>query len=83
MPEASWSPSWAHVHARLKKVAHRTPKERHKSAQECPKGGPNRPKPFPKDVQDPPKSHFYDFFEVFLFTLNLHRFFVDLLLIFR
>ena len=58
MPEASWSPSWAHAGTCLKKVDFRTPKKRPKSAQKCPKEAQDRPKPSPNRAQDPPKSEF-------------------------
>ena len=42
----------------LKKAQFRTPKKQPKIAQECPKVGPDRPKPLPHEAQDPPKSNF-------------------------
>ena len=47
------------------KARSQTPKKQHRSAQECSKEAPDRPKPLPNGTQDSPKSNFERCFDIF------------------
>ena len=71
----------------LKKARFWTSKIRTKVAQERPEEAQDRPKPFPNEAQDLPKSkisgNFWLFFSNSKFALIFGRMFIDLLLFFK